>query len=180
MQQQPAENAAADPPRPLHRHAAERVALGLQAAQMSEFAAALIPTATDDHAVTGEFITQARQVRKFAQQLVVYAVLLERARGATWAQIAAAMNADEAWVRSTYAPAEHEWTRARLSSSPAAPPQTAEDALRVHLHNVPTDDAGIRKAAEVLDTWCREHGNAHSLPPTSENSRPVTDGILEE
>lgn len=171
-----------DPPRPLLASAATRVALSIDAAAISDFAAALVPTNGDVHSRPGELIVQARQLRKFTAEYVIRAVLLERANGSSWASIAAAFGYDEEYVRATYEPSELAW-RAALNDGDANPlrqAETLEEALLIPQREVPTSEADIRKAAELLDDWCTRHAAVHALPSVDQSRRPVTDGIIEQ
>lgn len=169
-----------EPPRPLLSHAAARVALSIDARALSEFAAALVPATGDAYAQPGEFITQARQARKMTAHFITRAVLYERARGVSWAEIAAALGEDERWVRSRFEPAEEKWLRRVTSEEDAA--ESIDEALLLPPSKVPVRDADIRKEAELLDEWCIRQRALSSQPPVEgmePHPRPVTDGIVE-
>lgn len=54
-------------------------------------------------------IVAARRVRACAADSIDVAVIRALVCGATWPEIAAALNQDEPWVRDTYAPAYERW-----------------------------------------------------------------------
>lgn len=168
-----------DPPPPLLASAAARVAFSDMAREISDFAAAMVSTNGDSHALPGEFVTQVRQLRKMHVYMMIRTVLLERARGASWPELAVAMGEDEAWVRGTYAPAERRWL-AILDGRPLPDPKTLEEALELPPGNVPTNDEDIRKVAGELDDWCRRRAAAIvSVPEERPPRRPVSEGIEE-
>lgn len=159
------------PDRPLPRHAAARIGYALTAVEMSDYAAAVVPTSNDQLAVPGEFITQARRARQMAMEMLVRAVLLERMLGRSWEQIAHAQNQDAAWVRGQYEPIERDWLRKLSGDEPATP----ESIEMVHLlHSVPITEAEIRQKAAELDAWCDQRRDQDSPKPTL---RLVSDGL---
>jgi hypothetical protein len=161
---------------PLSTHAAERVAHAMAAAEVSDYTAAIVPTASDNLAQPGEFITQARQARKLALALLLRAVLLERALGHSWAQIAASYGYDEEWVRARYEPLEREWlTKVRGGHAPSI--ENIDTALlMMPLKDVPVSDHDIRAVAAQLDDWCERRREWDTFPDAS--TRPVTDGLV--
>lgn len=159
--------------RPLVEHAAERVGFAITAAEISDYTAALVPATTDHHAIPGESITQARQVRRMGLDLLTRAVLLERAQGCSWAQIAAALGESVEYTLGRWVPVEEEWRRDDKFSDRR---KTIDESLLLPRRAVPTDDAAIRKAAAVLDEWCVSRRDP--TIPSSEVQQPVTDGIV--
>jgi hypothetical protein len=177
MRQQPV-NEHIEPPQPLLKHAAARVAFSMDAREMSDFAAALVPTGSDSYAQPGESIIQARQIRKLSAHFLTRAVLWERSRGVSWPEIAAAVGQSESWVRANWEPAEQRWLAYLTDDGEIPPPQSIDEALHLPPGDVPTKDSDIRKAAELLDDWCLRH-NATSSLPIDEPAHPVTDGIVQ-
>lgn len=169
----------ADPSSPLLAHAASRIAFGDNARDISDFAAALVPTFSDAYAHPGEFVTQARQLRKMTVFLMSWAVLLERDRGASWSEIAAACGQDETWVRARWQPAEIRWLAMRRGE--VDPPENLEELLELPPGDLIIDEADIRKEAELLDAWCARRAAAADLTvdDSPEARRPVSDGIRE-
>lgn len=166
--------APADPDKPLPQHAAARVSYAKAAAEISDYAAAVVPTSSDNLAEPGEFITQARRARTMAMALLVIAVLLERALGRSWKQIAHAYGQSEQWVRATYAPVEAEWIDS-LNGRAAAEYETVEMAsLIAGLREIPVTDIEVRKAAAELDAWCERRRDQNMPSPTT---RLVSDGL---
>jgi hypothetical protein len=163
-----------DPPeaeRPLSRHAAARLGYALASVEISDYTAAVVPTSNDKLADPGEFITQARRVRKMAMELLVRAVLLERALGHSWKQIAHAHGYSEKWVREKYEPIEQEW----LALLDGAPPSEAGTIEMAYLMtDVPLTDTEIRETAAELDAWCYRRRDENSPEPTL---RLVSDGL---
>jgi hypothetical protein len=152
------------------------VAHALAARETSDYTAAVVPTSSDRLAEPGEFITQARQARKLALALLVRSVLLERALGRSWKQIAHAFGYTEEWVRAQYEPIEQEWL-AKLSGED--PPHSGTIEMSVLLsQNEPLTDDEIRKTAAMLDGWCVRRRDL-DLPPDDPGSGPrlVSDGL---
>lgn len=178
MKQQHPEQA--NPPSPLLTHAAARIVFGDNARDISDFAAALVPTFSDAYAHPGEFVTQARQLRKMTVFLMTYSILLERDRGASWSEIAAACGQDETFVRGRWEPAENRW-RAMLHGAPLDAPETLEELLELPPVDLDLDEASIQKEAELLDAWCARRAAAANLTVDDgpRARRPVSDGIRE-
>jgi hypothetical protein len=126
---------------PLVEHAAERVAFGLAARDISDYAAALVPATTDRLARPGESITQARQLRRMALDVLTYAVLLERVQGRSWTQIAASLGESEEYTRGRWIPVEQEWQR---DDKFAARRRDLEQSLLLPNREVPATEAAIR------------------------------------
>lgn len=57
----------------------------------------------------GTMIAAARRIRVDANTAVTYAVLAERASGASWREVATALCEDEEFVREHYGPIEQRW-----------------------------------------------------------------------
>jgi hypothetical protein len=165
------------PEKPLPRHAAARVTHARAAADISDYAAAVVPTSSDRLAQPGEFITQARQARKLALTLLVCAVLLERALGHSWKQIAHAFGYPEEQVRAQYEPVEQAW----LSELRGVRPLLSEPVVEMSLfqHKMPVTDAEIRDTAAMLDEWCRRRQDLDYLTAgdNSPGPRLVSDGL---
>lgn len=163
-----------DPDQPLSQHAAARVSYAMAAAEISDYAAAVVPTSSDRLAEPGEFITQARRARTMAMALLVRAVLLERALGHSWKQIAHSFGYAEEWVRATYEPVESEWL-ASLNGVPSTQYETIEMAsMMLPLRDVPVTEIEIRKTAAELDAWCERRRDQNTPSPTP---RLVSDGL---
>ena len=162
--------------RPLVPHAKERVAFSIAAREISDYTAALIPASTDRLAIPGESITQARQVRRLALDLLTMAVLLERIQGRSWPQIAASLGESEEYTRGRWMPVEEEWQR---DDKFADRRKTLEASLLLPRREVPVTEDAIRKAAEVLDQWCVSR-QASAFPDADASQNPVTDGIIEK
>lgn len=159
--------------KPLIGHAAERVGFAITAAEVSDYTAAIVPATTDRLAEPGESITQARQVRRMALDLLARAVLLERAQGRSWSQIAAALGESEEYTRGRWVPVEEEWRR---DDKFAERRKTLDESLLLPRREVPTTEEAIRKAAAILDEWCVARRDP--TIPTSAHQQPVTDGIV--
>jgi hypothetical protein len=176
---QPSLDEHLDPPPPLLDSAAARVAFSVMAREISDFAAAMVSTVGDSHARPGEFVTQVRQLRKMHVWMTIRTVILERARGSSWAELAAAMGYTEAWVRATYEPAEQRWL-AILEGREVPEPQTISEALELPPNSVPVIEDDIRAAAAELDDWCRQRAASLVSIPSGEMAppgRPVSEGI---
>ena len=156
--------------RPLTEHAAARLGYALAASGISDYTAAVVPTTGDNLATPGEFITQARRARAMAMDLLVRAVLLERARGHSWKQIAHAYGQPEEWVKSTYEPVEREWLM-WLQGDSIDSFETIE--MPAIARDVPASKEDIIRTAERLDEWC-DRRQDQAAPP---NLRLVSDGL---
>lgn len=160
----------AHPDKPLSRHAAARLGYALTAVEISDYTAAVVPTSSDQ-LVPGEFITQARRARTMAMELLVRAVLLERALGHSWKQIAHAQNQPEEFVKEQYGPVEQEW----LAQLNGGSPSEAETIEMAHLlQDVPLTEQEIRETASKLDIWCDRRRDQNQPKPTL---RLVSDGL---
>lgn len=168
------------PERPLPRHAAARVTHALAAREISDYTAAIVPTSSDRLAQPGEFITQARQARKLAMALLISAVLLERALGHSWKQIAHAFGYAEEWVQATYGPVEQAWL-AKLRDEEPEIAGPIEMALLFPQDNAPLDEATIRETAASLDEWCRRRQDLGDYLDATDDGGPaprlVSDGL---
>jgi hypothetical protein len=87
-----------------------RVAFAEAAAQVSDYTRALVTEGIgEEDSRPGEYIVFARRARAHVNELVQRAVMLERARGASWEEIAAALGHPVEWVRDEYEPAYERW-----------------------------------------------------------------------
>ena len=125
-----------------------RVAFAEQAAQVSDYTRALVPEGIgEEDSRPGEYIVFARRARAHVNELLQRAVMLERARGASWEQIAAALGHPVDWVRETYEPAYERWL-----VEGGAPWQLEEvDGLRVD--SQPPPPSNPRQARPRLRRW---------------------------
>lgn len=159
--------------KPLLQHAAARVAHARAAADLSDYSAAIVPTSSDRLAEPGEFITQARQARKLALAMLQRAVLLERALGHSWKQIAHAFGYTEQYVRDEYAPLEEEWLSWLRGE------KSADDSVTTRILNFnakPISEVSIRRTAADLDAWCDQHRPMDHDSPAP-GPRLVSDGL---
>lgn len=158
-------NRMADHLRGTWRRLIARVYFGQAAAGASDYARALVPTHGEEHMRPGEFILQARRFALWSHEVTQSAVLLERANGATWAQIAAAFGYEEEFVKARWAPVERAWLEGSSTS------ELAEGITVESLVEAPTGRAEAIKLAEKLDAWVKQ------VAETEPNTRPVSDGL---
>lgn len=136
------------------RLALARLALSSVAADVSEAAAATVPTVSDDFARPYEFVQDAARLVSAAQQVLVRAVVYARDAGASWDDIAEAVGTSADEVLRRFSVAIERW----------------EDALNRPLERSGSylisrlPDGADRPDwhADYLDQWCAEH-----LPPSS-------------
>lgn len=168
----PAGEGEAGNDRPPSQHASARLSYALAAADISDYAAAVVPTSGDKLATPGSFITQARRARTMALDLLVRAVMLERARGNSWKQIAHAYGQSEEWVKARYGPVEAEWLQL-LNGGPVEDFETIDMATLIK--DLPISDDEIHDTAARLDEWCDQRRDRNT--PTQPALRLVSDGL---
>lgn len=139
-----------------------RVYFGQAAAGASDYARALVPTIGESHARPGEYVQEARRLQVWVLEVMTAAVLVERANGASWAQVAAAFGYDEDFVRGRWAPVEQAWLDGENV-------QLGDELVIDSFIDAPTSHAEATKAAELLDMWVRRENPSHA--------RPFTDGL---
>jgi hypothetical protein len=144
-----------------------RVYYGQAAAGASDYARALVPTRGEEHMRPGEFIQQARRFNLWAHEVMQSAVLLERAYGASWAQVAAAFGYTEDYVKARWEPIEQAW----LDGSVA---ELAEGLTVESLVEPPSTRGEALKIAEQLDQWVRQ-GAGGQCPEDNPVSRGLPD-----
>jgi hypothetical protein len=134
------------------RQALARLVLSDQATEVADSAAGLVGTRHDADTGFGGRASQAQQLIELAERALSSAIIYERERGSTWAQIAdyLGIGADEAEER--YSPAIQRWNEAFEE------PYRLDETRRKRVPQLPTAAYDPDWACTQLDRWARLHG----------------------
>jgi len=85
-----------------------RLAFSAECRELSDLARAFVPTTSDGHTRPGELLQEALRLRSSVDELVRLAVCVERARGASWNEVGAALEITRQSAHERYAAAVEE------------------------------------------------------------------------
>lgn len=148
------------------RQALARLVLCDHAADIADGAAGLVATENDPDTGPGGRVSQAFQLIELAERALASAVIYERERGSSWAEIAQYLG---------IGPAEAEaWFAAHLDGWNTAfnVPYRLDDTGRKRVPQLPTAAYDPAWACDQLDTWAR---NRLVLV---NDERPVSSGLV--
>lgn len=133
-----------------------RIGFSAIAREVSEFARSLVPTVGDDHLEAGELVVCSLRLRALSLALCDAAIRVERASGASWADVAAARRQDVDELRAEHPDAD---------TFEAITEAVAEDLPR-----------GLVEALADLDAWYKATARpqGEDAPP----SRAVSQGLF--
>ncbi|MFE5406641.1 hypothetical protein ACFQ9Z_36085 [Streptomyces sp. NPDC056580] len=133
------------------REALARLVLSDQATEVADSAAGLVGTRNDADAGLGGRASQALQLIERAEQTLSSAVIYERERGATWAQIANYLGVSASEAEERYAPAIRRWNEAFDE------PYKLDETRRKRVPQLPTAAYDPDWACVQLDRWAFLH-----------------------
>jgi hypothetical protein len=127
---------------PFGREALARLTLSDEAVRVANYATGLVSTRNDRDTGNGGRASQAAQLVALAGTALVAAVIYERERGSTWAEIGSYLDMPPVDVERRFADSVADWERAldAAAHNPGAPgvPQVLRDPV---------------SAGEYLDSW---------------------------
>jgi hypothetical protein len=154
---------------PAHsRRALARLAFSAAAAQLADRARARVPTNDDAGLRPGELLDQARSLLVAAEELVEKAVILERERGTSWAELGEVLDISKQAAQQRHGQAVEDWT------------EGVNQALavldgRFTFVRVPGEGGDAPgELAERLDAWCLQYTGKHNKP---RGAKPVSSGL---
>jgi hypothetical protein len=153
------------------RRALARLALSHAATELADRAAALVPTVSDGYARPGEHTEQADQLAAIAREVLDRAVVFDRDRGASWADVGAALDVTRQTAHERFAPVLTEWESGLDEPWSAGP---------IRNSRLPEGAADPARAAARLDTWCAAHALASARNLAEQNGiadRMVSAGL---
>lgn len=126
-----------------------RLAMSDAAAELADRARGQVDTTSDGYAVGGEFVEAAQRILSEATDLLGLAVIYERARRTSWADIGEALGVSRQAAQERFAPAVRRWEEGLDMPYTPTP--------RAHLPNLPPAAMEPRWAAGRLDRWVVTH-----------------------
>lgn len=133
------------------REALARLVLSDHATDVADSAAGLVGTRHDADAGLGDRSSQALQLIKLAERTLSSAVIYERERGATWAQIANYLGISPSEAEGRYSPAIQRWNEAFEE------PYKLDETRRKRIPQLPTAAYDPHFACTQLDRWASLH-----------------------
>lgn len=130
------------------RLALARLALSSVAADVSESAAGIVPTVSDNFARPYEFVEDAARVVSAAQEVLVRAVVYARDAGGSWNDIAEALGTSVDEVQLLFDEAIERWEDALN--------RPLERSGRYLTSRLPDGAAEPDLTADYLDRWCAQ------------------------
>ncbi|MFG3204888.1 hypothetical protein [Streptomyces sp. NPDC048192] len=129
------------------REALARLVLSSAAHGLADTARELVPTRHDAYAGPGGRVSEARTLVGPAEELLTRAVVYERERGASWADIARYLGVDAREAKERYAPELARWQEA--FEAPYRPDETG----RKRIPQLPVAAYDPDRAVSRLDGW---------------------------
>ncbi|MFG2840142.1 hypothetical protein ACGFYE_34665 [Streptomyces zaomyceticus] len=148
------------------RQALARLVLCDHAADVADGAAGLVATANDPDTGLGGRVSQAVQLVELAERALASAVIYERERGSSWAEIAQYLGIGPAEAEERFAANLDGWNTAFDI------PYRLDDTGRKRVPQLPTAAYDPAWACDRLDTWA---GNRLVLV---DDERPVSSGLV--
>ncbi|MFF9870307.1 hypothetical protein ACF1G0_33850 [Streptomyces sp. NPDC013953] len=148
------------------RQALARLVLCAQAADVADGAAGLVATENDPDTGPGGRVSQALQLIELAERALASAVIYERERGSSWAEIAQYLGISPAETEERFAANLDGWNTA------FDVPYRLDDTGRKRIPQLPTAAYDPAWACDRLDTWAR---NRLILV---NDERPVSSGLV--
>src|SRR6266496_1662677 len=138
-----------------------RLAFSQACRDLSDLARAHVATFADAHLRPGELLEEAGRLVAGAEQALRMAVVAERLRGASWAQIGETLGVTRQSAHERYAAFEHEMRQALLF------PDRAGEAAALGWWAVPDGLEDPERTARGLDEWELRH-REHTDPKRGE------------
>jgi hypothetical protein len=154
---------------PAHsRRALARLAFSAAAAQLADRARARVPTNDDNGLRPGELLDQARSLLVAAEELLEKAVILERERGTSWAELGEVLDISKQAAQQRHSQAVDDWTEGVNQALTVV-------AGRFTFAHVPGEGGDSPdELAERLDAWCLQYTGKHNKP---RGTKPVSSGL---
>lgn len=154
---------------PTHsRRALARLAFSAGAAQLADRARAQVPTYDDGGLRPGELLDEARSLVVAAQELLERALVFERERGTSWAELGEVLAVSKQAAQQQHGEAVEDWTEGVNHAL------TVVDG-RFAFAYVPGEGGDTpAELAERLDAWCAQYTGKHNRPRVQ---KPVTEGL---
>jgi hypothetical protein len=150
------------------RRALARLAFSSAAAQLADRARSRVPTNDDSWIKPGELLDEARSLLVAAEELVEKALIFERERGTSWAELGEVLGVSKQAAQQKHAPAVEDWTEGLNQSL------TSVDGHLV-FSQVPGEAGDApEQLAERLDDWALRHPEKHNKP---RGTKPVSEGL---
>ncbi|MET4670421.1 hypothetical protein ABID94_003303 [Streptomyces sp. PvR018] len=148
------------------RQALARLVLCDHAVDVADGAAGLVATENDPDTGPGGRVSQAFQLIELAERALASAVIYERERGSSWAEIAQYLGISPAEAEDRFGANLDNWNTA------FEVPYRLDDAGRKRIPQLPTAAYDPARACDQLDTWA---GNRLILV---NDKRPVSSGLV--
>jgi hypothetical protein len=132
-----------------------RLVLSYELRELADRAAAGVPTGSDDYAEPGEEVGEALALVHQAQEVLLRAVIYERARHASWEAIAEQLDMKKQSAHERYRETEQTWKDALHEPFNPMPPGARFPYEYLRLHEAAYEPI---KAGRDLDEWAQERG----------------------
>jgi hypothetical protein len=154
---------------PTHsRRALARLAFSAAAAQLADRARARVPTNDDGGLRPGELLDEARSLFVAAQELLEKAIIFERERGTSWAELGEVLDISKQAAQQRHGQAVEDWTDGVNQA-------LAVVGERFTFAHVPGEGGDApAELAERLDAWCLQYTGKHNKP---RGPKPVSGGL---
>ncbi|WP_424643257.1 hypothetical protein [Embleya sp. AB8] len=129
------------------REALARLVLSHRAAGLSETAGHLAVTRYDSYTGPGGRVSEAHQLTRIAEGLLVGAVVYERERGSSWEEIAQYLGVEAATAEERFSPELLQWAAA------FEVPYRLDETGRKRIPQLPTAAYDPESACRQLDLW---------------------------
>lgn len=148
-----------------------RLALSAEAADVADYARGLVPTESDGYARPGDVVENAARLVTGAQEVLTRAVIAERARGTSWADIGEALGGvSRQAAQERYRVHIADWERGLDA------PYTHSAGGQILNAQLPEAALTPRTVATRLDEWVHRH---HEPGDPGHDARPVS-GVLDD
>ncbi|MFB7649443.1 hypothetical protein ACFC0S_15700 [Streptomyces sp. NPDC056084] len=132
-----------------------RLVLSYELRELADRAAASVPTGSDEYGEPGEEVADAFALVHQAQEVLLRAVIYERAKHTSWAAIAEQLDMKKQSAHERYREAEQEWKDALHEPFNPIPPGARFPYEYLRLHEAAYAPL---KAGRDLDEWAQERG----------------------
>lgn len=162
---------------PAHsRRALARLAFSAAAAQLADRARSRVPTNDDGGLRPGELVEGARSLLVAAADLVEKAIIFERERGTSWAELGEVLDISKQAAQQRHGQALEDW---REGVNHAL---TVSEGRLVFAHVPGEGGEAPAEVAERLDAWCLQYTGRHNKPhgPTPVSAGLELAGVVEQ
>jgi hypothetical protein len=149
------------------RRALARLVFSAAAAQLADRARGRVPTNDDSWLKPGELLGEARSLLVAAEEILGKALIFERERGTSWAEIGEELDISKQAAQQKHGQAVEDWTTGLNQA-------LAVVEGRIGFAYVPGEGEVPDELAERLDAWCLQYVGKHNKV---RGTKPVSEGL---